>query len=321
MIKIVFLCVVAISQIWASPLARLYQTKGIDAVELALEDRLQGVEYWREVIAEKGVSVGYYEGSPLVVVVNKSKKSLKVYDPKVDDGKELLNHEIITGLAGDKQKEGDLKTPIGVYNLVKRFVPGDPFYGQIAYALSYPNVLDKQQGKTGHGIWIHGHPLNNTPRYTKNTEGCIVMTNDLLEVFDRDLKGKKGIVITSENGLPRVDKATMEELLSQIFQWRNSWKYSDIKKYLEFYHEDFKRFDGDNLSEFSQMKKLIFSRKEDKKILFQDLAVIPYPDEQYESMFRVSYYQIYETKNHQFRGEKEIYLTFKDNQMKILVER
>lgn len=309
------------SQTWASSLVELYQTKGINAVEQSLEKKLQEVEYWNETIDDRNVSLGYYEGSTMVIVVDKSKKTLKLYDPKTDNIKAILNHEIITGLLGDKQKEGDLKTPMGVYNLVKRFVPGDPFYGQIAYALSYPNALDKQQGKTGHGIWIHGHPLDNTPRYTKNTEGCVVMTNDLLETFDQKIKNEDAIAIISENDFPKVDKAIMSDLLSQIFQWRNSWKYSNTKKYLTFYHEDFKRFNGDNIKEFSRMKKLIFSRKEDKKILFQNLMVVPYPDEEYESMFRVSYYQVYETKNHQFYGGKEIYLTFKDNKMKILMEK
>lgn len=304
------------------PLARTYQTKGIDAVERILEERLQEKAYWDEVVGNEDVSLGYYENSPLIVTVNKAAKSLELFDTKTKKLSPLLTHEVITGLAGDKQKEGDLKTPIGMYRLLKRFVPGDTFYGQIAYALSYPNIFDKQQGKTGYGIWIHGHPLDNTPRrYTENTEGCVVMTNDLLEVFDTKVKERESIAIISENQLPKIDKDIMTELLAQIFQWRNSWKYSDINRYLDFYHEDFKRFDGSNLRAFSNMKRRIFARDEDKKILFKDLMVVPYPDEKYESMFQVSYYQVYETKNHQFRGNKEIYLTFKDNKMKILVEQ
>lgn len=314
---------VMLGQLWATqPLARIYQTKGIDAVERALEERLQEQSYWSEVIGDSSVELGYYENFPLVVTVDKGAKSLQLYDTKSGKFSPLLTHEVITGLSGDKQKEGDLKTPIGVYDLLKRFVPSDTFYGQIAYALSYPNTFDKQQGKTGHGIWIHGHPLDNTPRrYTENTEGCVVMTNDLLEIFDTKVKERKSIAIIGEDGIPSVDKETMSELLAQIFNWRNSWKYSDIERYLSFYHEDFRRFDGSGLRAFSQMKRRIFARDEDKKILFKDLMVVPYPDEKYESMFRVSYYQVYETKNHQFRGNKEIYLTFKDKKMKILVER
>jgi murein L,D-transpeptidase YafK len=311
------------SQLWAiQPIARLYQTQGIDAVERALEDRLQEQSYWDEIVGQTDVTLGYYETFPLIVAVDKGGKNLKLYDTQTKELTSLLTHEVITGLAGDKIKEGDLKTPIGVYDLLKRFVPSDTFYGQIAYALSYPNIFDKQQGKTGYGIWIRGHPLDKTPRrYTENTEGCVVMTNDLLEIFDAKVKERKSIAIISENGMPQVDKETMSALLAQIFQWRNSWKYSNIEKYLSFYHEDFKRFDGSGIKSFSQMKRRIFSKDEDKKILFKDLMVVPYPDEKYEPMFRLSYYQVYETKNHQFKGNKEIYLTFKDKKMKILVEQ
>ena len=323
MLKIIFILIAILTQIWAvQPLTRIYQTQGIEAVERALENRLQEQGYWEEIVSKKDVALGYYDAFPLVVTVDKSGKKLQLYDTKTNELMPLLTHEIITGIAGDKQKEGDLKTPIGVYDLLKRFVPGDTFYGQVAYALSYPNTLDKQQGKTGYGIWIHGHPLDNTPRrYTKNTEGCVVMTNDLLEIFDQRVKDQKSIAIISEDGIPHVDKKTMSALLAQIFQWRNSWKYSDIERYLNFYHEDFKRFDGSGIDSFSKMKRRIFSRDEDKKILFKDLMVVPYPDEKYDQMFRVSYYQIYETENHKFRGNKEVYLTFEDGKMKILVER
>ncbi len=323
MLKIGLIVAMITAHLWATePLETIYRTKGIDAIEHLLENRLQEQSFWNEVIKDKDVTLGYYETTPLIVTVSKSAQSLQLYDTLSKEFKPLLTHKVITGLAGDKQKEGDLKTPIGVYDMVKRFVPGDTFYGQVAYALSYPNDLDKQQGKTGYGIWIHGYPLDNSPRqYTDNTEGCVAMTNDLLDIFDKKVKKRKGIVIIAEDTLPHVDKETMSALLAQIFQWRNSWKYNDIEKYLSFYHKDFKRYDGSSLDSFSRMKRLIFSRNEDKKILFKDMMVIPYPDEKYESMFRLSYYQIYETKNHKFRGEKEIYLTFKDKKMKILMER
>jgi len=221
--KLGFILVIIFGQLWASqPLARIYQTKGIDAVERALEERLQQKSYWDEVIMDSNIALGYYEDFPLVVTVDKEAKSLQLYDTKSAEFKPLLTHEVITGLAGSKQKEGDLKTPIGVYELLKRFVPGDTFYGQIAYALSYPNIFDKQQGKTGYGIWIHGHPLDNTPRrYTENTEGCVVMTNDLLEIFDTKVKEQKSIAIISENGIPDIHRDDMSELLAQIFQWRH----------------------------------------------------------------------------------------------------
>jgi murein L,D-transpeptidase YafK len=299
----------------------MYRTQGIVAVEKAIEKALQTKAYWEEKLQARDVTYGYYEEAPSLVVIDKAAKTLKVYEYETEQLEKRLTHSVITGLMGDKQKEGDLKTPVGVYDLVKRFVPGDPFYGQIAYALSYPNIMDKQQGKTGYGIWIHGHPLNNAPRYNKNTEGCVVMTNDLLDIFDTQVKGEKSIALINESGEVHTDAQTLSALLAQVFEWRNTWKYSDTEAYLEFYHQDFRRFDGTGIEEFARMKRLIFSRDEDKKILFKDLMVTPYPNEENKPLFRVSYYQEYETQNYQHRGTKEIYVDFTDKKMKILVEK
>ncbi|CAI6147276.1 MAG: hypothetical protein SPLUMA1_SPLUMAMAG1_01934 [uncultured Sulfurimonas sp.] len=62
-------------------------------------------------------------------------------------------------MACDKIREGDLRTPIGVYKLVKKLSKVDSFYGPLAFATSYPNSYDKYLGKNGSGIWIHGLPL------------------------------------------------------------------------------------------------------------------------------------------------------------------
>ena len=148
MLKIISVFIAILTQIWAAdPLIRLYRTQGIEAVERALENRLQEQGYWEEIVSKKDVALGYYEAFPLIATVDKSGKKLQLYDTKTNEFTPLLTHEIITGIAGDKQKEGDLKTPIGVYDLLKRFVPSDTFYGQVAYALSYPNTLDKQKEK------------------------------------------------------------------------------------------------------------------------------------------------------------------------------
>ncbi|MBE0495619.1 MAG: L,D-transpeptidase family protein [Campylobacterales bacterium] len=307
--------------LWAIPLAETYRTQGIAALEKQAEEMLQSREHWDAFIGEKDVSLGYYESEPMVVLVDKTADTLKVFEFEKGNPVLQMQHPVITGIGGDKQREGDLKTPVGVYEVVRRFVPSDPFYGQIAFALSYPNIMDKRMGKDGYGIWIHGHPLNSAQRYDQNTRGCVVMTNDLLGMFDAKVQEKKTLTLISEAGEPKVEKETIVALLTQVFEWRNAWKYSDVNRYMKFYHEDFRRFDGMRLEEFTRMKRTIFSRNEDKTILFNDLAVVPYPNEEGRPLFRVSYHQTYETKNYQYRGNKEIYVDFSDNQMKILVEQ
>lgn len=321
MFRVLLISSIVWAHLWAIPLVETYRTQGVAALEKQAEEVLQSRAYWDAFIGEKDVSLGYYEREPMLVLVDKTADTLKVFEFEKGNPVLQMNHPVITGIGGDKQREGDLKTPVGVYDVVRRFVPSDPFYGQIAFALSYPNIMDKRMGKDGYGIWIHGHPLNSAQRYDQNTRGCVVMTNDLLDIFDAKVQEKKTLTLISEAGEPKVEKETIVALLTQVFEWRNAWKYSDVNRYMTFYHEDFRRFDGMRLEEFTRMKRTIFSRNEDKMILFNDLAVVPYPNEEGRPLFRVSYHQTYETKNYQHRGNKEIYVDFSNNQMKILVER
>ena len=60
-----------------------------------------------------------------------------------------------TGRAqGDKTREGDKRTPEGVY-FVEEKVPGKldfELYGNYAFSLNFPNPVDRLKGKTGQGI-------------------------------------------------------------------------------------------------------------------------------------------------------------------------
>jgi hypothetical protein len=60
----------------------------------------------------------------------------------------------------DKQIEGDNKTPLGVYRITSYLSDESlpELYGAGAYPINYPNSWDRLQGKTGHGIWLHGVP-------------------------------------------------------------------------------------------------------------------------------------------------------------------
>lgn len=106
------------------------------------------------------------------------------------------------GQAGfDKRVEGDLRTPLGVYHVTSR--PDDrnldELYGIGALPLNYPNELDRRQGRTGSGIWLHGVPRVSYSRSPYATEGCVAMANDdmahLLKVLE---PGKTPVIITDE---------------------------------------------------------------------------------------------------------------------------
>ena len=118
------------------------------------------------------------------------------------------------GLFGDrKQKEGDKKTPIGVYQIRKELDKprADGFLGNTALTLDYPNADDKSVGRTGYGIWIHGVPSNVHVRLPRSSDGCLALANsDLAKLKKFVVMGKSQILI-----VPKIWWLDLEEWLIQ----------------------------------------------------------------------------------------------------------
>ncbi len=322
--KILAFYFICISALGASDLVKIYLNQGLDAVGVAIEKELTNKDFWLDEIGDRNISLGYYDDDVAIVLTNKTDKILRVYS--YSDGKIKQDFEqkaIITGLMGDKQVEGDLKTPVGFYELGRKFNPGDPYYGPFAFATTYPNLLDKVQGKTGGGIWIHGYPLDGTRLDEFKTRGCIALFNENLEEFAKVVQDKKVFAMTEEKEKVRAKKEDIAALLADLFAWKLAWTDSDINTYLNFYDEkQFKRFDKMKFEQFASMKKSIFSRKEDKKIKFSDINISPYPNVKNETMYRISFYEDYYTKNYQFKGDKILYVKIDSKgKMKILAEQ
>ncbi|EMF7769084.1 murein L,D-transpeptidase [Campylobacter coli] len=322
--KILAFYFICISALGASDLVKIYLNQGLDAVGVAIEKELTNKDFWLDEIGDRNISLGYYDDDVAIVLTNKTDKILRVYS--YSDGKIKQDFEqkaIITGLMGDKQVEGDLKTPVGFYELGRKFNPGDPYYGPFAFATTYPNLLDKVQGKTGGGIWIHGYPLDGTRLDEFKTRGCIALFNENLEEFAKVVQDKKVFAMTEEKEKVRAKKEDIAALLADLFAWKLAWTDSDINTYLNFYDEkQFKRFDKMKFEQFASMKKSIFFRKEDKKIKFSDINISPYPNVENETMYRISFYEDYYTKNYQFKGDKILYVKIDSKgKMKILAEQ
>ena len=125
------------------------------------------------------------------VLVKKAKRELYLYA-----GPDLIKtYKIALGKKpiGQKQKEGDSKTPEGLYTLDWRN-PHSKFYRSIH--VSYPNKSQARTAKEagidpGGAIMIHGQPNDWSERikltFSSNdwTEGCIALENqDMIEVWD-----------------------------------------------------------------------------------------------------------------------------------------
>ena len=99
-----------------------------------------------------------------------------------------------------KRREGDGKTPLGVYfvtmHVESRGLP--ELYGAGSLGLNYPNGWDRLRRRTGYGIWIHGEPRGLTNRAPRWSQGCLVISNPALETLKRAIGEESVPVIIAE---------------------------------------------------------------------------------------------------------------------------
>ena len=308
-----------INLLFSSPIdmIELYRTQGINAVEKAISEQLQTKAYWDLNLKYKDVTNGYYESIRYLMICQKNLKDIILYDTK--EKQNIFSSNVFVGkLNGDKQKEGDMRTPIGAYDITKRITKIDSFYGPLALTTNYPNIYDRSQGKTGSGIWIHGLPINGDR--DDFTKGCIALDNTKIAKLDNSININNSVLVISETKLKKVSKKDISIVMSNIFSWKNAWKNSDLKSYLNFYALNFKRSNGQNLDKFTKHKKRVFSRKENKTIRFSNINIIPYPNENNKKIFKVVMDEYYKTKNYKFNGKKELYIEILNDKFQILTE-
>ncbi|NBT34323.1 MAG: hypothetical protein EBT03_02105 [Betaproteobacteria bacterium] len=125
----------------------------------------------------------------------------RIYVFRSERGRPILVDEFYTtlGLSGaPKVKEGDRKTPIGAYRLVKEIhnPRRDGFLGRLAITLDYPNGEDRRAHRTGSGIWIHGVPEDVHVRPPKASDGCLAIANKDMDRIKRYVAfGRTQIII------------------------------------------------------------------------------------------------------------------------------
>lgn len=315
-----FIC----SSMFANSIVDLYRTKGINAVEIELIKILQDVDYWKSVLSNEDLRFGYLSSFDYILLSNKSTQALDVYKrSNVNRFEKIFNTSIIVGeISGDKHFEGDLKTPVGAYEIVRKKELVDPFYGPLALVTSYPNLYDISKGKNGHGIWIHGVPTSS--QREMYTQGCIAMENDSLLKLDDMIDYKSSMLLINEDNYIESNLDDIATILASIYAWQHSWKVNDLVKYMSFYDDSFLRLKGrgvkEDIFEFRRYKNIIFSRNEIKQIVFSDINIIPYPNIENKKLFKIQMHQDYWAPSFRSSDIKTLYVELKNGQIYILTE-
>lgn len=320
MIK-VLLVLVFVNFAFAQDILTQYRLSGLKDIEKSLDLGLSEKSYWDKVLSGVDTKFGYIETSMDILTCNKRESSLELHVmDKNNTFHEINNYSAFTGkYSGDKMKEGDLRTPIGIYNIVKKIDKVDSFYGPLALVTSYPNLYDRYNNKDGHGIWIHGLPINKVRN--DFTKGCIAIGNDDIVCLDKEINYDKTLLIINDTQIKKYpSKDDLAIILANLYKWRYAWIYNDLKTYLSFYDESFKRFDGMKIDEFKKYKTRIFNKDERKTIEFTDISVIPYPNYD-KNIYEISFNENYKSGSFSYVGSKKLIIKLDNNQIKILTEK
>jgi len=321
--KILFIIFMINSSLYSSSILTEYRMTGLKNFEKKMDLALTKKAYWSEYLKNQDTTFGYLEKYSNVLTCNKNRSNLILYT-KNRNNKYYMKNKIsaFTGKnSGDKTREGDSKTPIGIYELTSKKSQDknlDPFYGPYAFVTSYPNMYDKFQGKSGHGIWIHGVPEDE--ERDSFTKGCIAIQNDKLTNLEKKIDIKKTLLIIDDSWIKKdISKDVLASILSQLYTWRYAWLYNDLELYLSFYAKDFIRFDKMNFKKFKRYKTRIFKKTEKKTIIFKNINVIPYPNS--KNIYQITFREFYKSNSFKFTGDKVLMIRVdKNNKIKIFTE-
>ena len=184
-----------------------------------------------------------------------------------------------TGQAdGDKQSEGDLKTPEGVYFIGSKLSSGLDFseYGGIAYTLNYPNPVDRINGKSGYGIWIHSKGHEITP---KETKGCIALNlPDLLNIGDEFVSGLPVSVSHSLeiSATSPEDEQTARQLADMARAWAKAWS-GRSQSMFSFYNPASYSIANEPFAAFRSNKERLFQMFPWLHTIISDVRALPGP--------------------------------------------
>ncbi len=251
-----------------------------------------------------------------VIIAEKSTHQLHLFQNNMGTPKLIQSYKMVTGKkAGDKQYQGDHRTPEGVYfftdfltraSLLKKHGEQGKIYGVGAFVMDYPNPMDNLDAKTGNGIWLHS--TNDETRIDKglDSRGCVVAANkDLIDIARYIQLHRTSIIVVHElkylNQKAWQTKKT--ELQMMVDNWLKAWQEEDLNSYIGHYHPLFRDPTRGRLSHFRNYKREIFRRPGRPKVEAKNISILTNGD-----YATVTFRQFYQSNTIQDLGKKTLYL-------------
>ncbi len=262
----------------------------------------------------------YYQHA---VVIDLSKSRLYLFDNTQQIPTLIKDFFISMGRSGaGKITEGDLKTPLGVY-FVQSYIAADQLadkYGAGAYPINYPNAWDRLNGKTGHGIWLHGTRSGTYNRPPLASEGCVVLPNqDLLDLGEHiDLKNTPVLIGENIEWLAIDLWQQYQSKINQLHtQWKTDWESLNVDNYLSHYSARFTN-GKKNFSSWSDHKRRVARHKSFVNVKLTNVSLLLHPN---EDVLVATFLQTYTSDNFSSQSWKRQYWNKEsDGQWRIVFE-
>ena len=254
--------------------------------------------------------------TPRVVMVDIEAARLYLFANTANGVQLLRSVYVSTAKNGaGKRREGDQRTPVGVYFVTGEIDPSalPDFYGAGALPVNYPNEWDLRQGRTGYGIWLHGVPNDTFARSPRASDGCVALSNDyMLELLSLpDVKGTPVIIAQRLDWTSPQDNATRQRELEQLLAaWRTDWESRDVDRYARHYSRNFVGGKGSR-EQWLEYKRRINGAKTFIRVKVDNINAFIYPGEM--DVLMVDFDQSYESNNYNSRSRKRQYWQREDD--------
>lgn len=217
------------------------------------------------------------------IAVDASRSRLYLFENRPTGLTLVADYYISVGKSGlEKNTEGDLRTPMGVYFITSNLDPKSlkDFYGSGALPINYPNVLDSKRGKTGSGIWLHGTPPGQFSRPPLATDGCVVLANPDLDQVIRTVEVRTTPVVIAQHlnwVTPHSARSASKPFEDALTAWQNAKSSGNVDRVLSFYSADFNS-NGKTLSEWTPSLRSELDKVRGRTIQLKDLSFLRWTD-------------------------------------------
>ncbi|MDO9515576.1 MAG: L,D-transpeptidase [Syntrophales bacterium] len=226
-------------------------------------------------------------GAGHVIVVDKTMQRLFVYRFDGTSFQRTYEAACSTGKnKGTKIRSGDARTPEGIYFPIKFFSDGElaPIYGSMAFDLSYPNILDRKEGKNGNNIWLHG---TDKPLAPYQSNGCITLENGDIDAVSRFITLDETPIIIQDYIKwvpPLVQIAQREDITPFINDWTSTVCDGSVQKLAGLYGKN-SRYDEEDKGRLAGQIQTLKKYGGDVTLVPKDLSLLKH-DKYTVALFR-----------------------------------